>query len=198
MYFKFDSLNRKINPQAGFSLLELSASFLILGIMILIMIPSFSSTDPKKLELAAEIVAQALRYARSESMRTGQIHGVLIDTNGSQALGRDITVFRADLGQSPFGNLETLYHPVSKKPYDLWLNQSPATRGVEFKNSGNIFSFEGQASQKRYLFFNAQGLPVYVENGALFAFTGGQVRLALDELVLGVSIDPVTGRVTVN
>ena len=184
--------------QAGFSLLELSASLFILGIMILVMIPSFSSTDPKKLELAAEIVAQALRYARSESMRTGEIHGVLIDTNDSQALGRDITVFRADLGQSPFGNLETLYHPVSKQPYDLWLNRGPNTRGVEFKNSGNIFSFEGQANQKRYLFFNAQGLPVYVENGALFAFTGGKVRLVSDELIRKVSIDPATGRITVN
>ena len=198
MYLKTDRHAHQLKPQAGFSLLELSASFIILGIMILIMIPSFSSTDPKKLELAAEIVAQALRYARSESMRTGQIHGVLIDTNGSQALGKDITVFKADLSQSPFGNLETLYHPVSKKPYDLWLNQSPATRGVEFKNSGNIFSFEGQASQKRYLFFNAQGLPVYVENGTLFAFTGGKVRLMSDELILRVSIDPATGRVTVN
>jgi len=197
VYLRTHSALYPLIRQAGFSLLEITVSLLILGIMILVMIPSFSSTDPKRLEQAAEIVAQAMRYARSESMRTGEIHGVLIDTKDVESLGRDITVFKADLAQSPFGNLGTLYHPVSKQPYDLWLNKNPQTRNVTFKNTGKIFTYEGQATKKRYLFFNPQGLPVYVEDGALYAFTKGKVRLISGELVRKVSIEPTTGRITV-
>ena len=119
MYFRFYPKDSNLKYRAGFSLLELSASLFILGIMILVMIPSFSSTDPKKLELAAEIVAQALRYARSEAMRTGEIHGVLIDTNDSQALGRDITVFKADLGQSLPADQDVVAIPGTYTPTEM-------------------------------------------------------------------------------
>ena len=196
MYFRTNNAHHPITIQAGFSLLEVTASLFILGIMILIMIPTFSDNDDKKVELAANIIADALRYARSESMRTGDIHGVLIDTNDSEALGRDITVFKADLGQSPFGNQGTLYHPINKQPYDLWLSDNPITRDVKFKNTGKPFSFDGIAKQ-RYLFFNPQGQPVYVEDGNLFAYTKGNVRVIFGDHDLKVAIQPTTGKVTV-
>ena len=196
MYFRTNNAHHPITIQAGFSLLEVTASLFILGIMILIMIPTFSKSDDKKVELAANIIADALRYARSESIRTGEIHGVLIDTNDSEALGRDITVFKADLGQSPFGNQGTLYHPITKQPYDLWLSDNSTTLHVEFKNTGKPFTFECITKQ-RYLFFNQQGQPVYVENGNLFAYLKGNVRIIDGDHDRKVTIQPTTGKIVV-
>ncbi len=161
------------------------------------MIPTFSSKDPQKVDLAADIIAQALRYARSESIRTGDIHGVLIDTNDSEALGKDITVFRADLGQKPFGNLGTLYHPVTKQSYDLWLSDNPSTRNVEFSSTSKPFRFEGITDKQRYLFFNPQGQPVYVQAGVLYAYLKGNVRVKQGDVDRRIRIEPTTGKVTV-
>ena len=184
MYFKLYYQRKFLDSQYGFSLLEVTASLFIVGILIL------------KVELAANIVAEALRYARSESMRTGEIHGVLIDTNDSQALGKDITVFKADLGQSPFGNQGTLYHPINKQPYDLWLSENPTTSDVEFKNTGKPFIFDGIARQ-RYLFFNPQGQPIYVDDGNLFAYVRGNIRLIDGDHGRKITIQPTTGKITV-
>ena len=57
--------------QRGLSLIELTAVIAILGIIALAVLPSFSSTDQYKLELAAQKIAEALRYARSASLRSG-------------------------------------------------------------------------------------------------------------------------------
>ena len=46
------------------------------GIAAAVAIPDISTTNPNRLDLAAEEIAQAIRFARSESLRTGEIHGV--------------------------------------------------------------------------------------------------------------------------
>lgn len=68
----------KGKSQAAFSLLELSIVVLIMGIMTLVMIPDSSPTSQQKLDLVANHIAQALRFARSEALRTSEHHGVTI------------------------------------------------------------------------------------------------------------------------
>ncbi len=186
-----------MRKQTGFSLIELTVIVAILGITALVVIPDFSSTDPQRLELAANRVAEALRYAKREAIRTGGIRGVLVDTDDGEPLGKDITVFEPDLSASPFGILTKLTHPVSRQPYDFFLEQSSTTRGVEFASSAKPFSFEGVSGSQNNLFFTAQGVPVWVEDSVLSRFTGGDIQLTYGGQDIIITIQPVTGRVMV-
>jgi prepilin-type N-terminal cleavage/methylation domain-containing protein len=181
----------------GHSLIELTMVVAILGITALVVIPNYSAGDAQKIELAEEIVTEALRYARSEAMRSGELHGVLFDTDDGDASARDIQVFKADLAVSPFGNAGTLYHPLSKQPYDLWLDTGGFTKNVKFSNASPPFSFEGVVQAKKHIFFTAQGLPVYVADGVLSRFTGGDIVLAYDAQSRTITIQPTSGRVAV-
>lgn len=181
----------------GFSLIELTAVVAILGITALVVIPSLSPTDPHILELAAYRLADALRYARSEALRTGEIHGVLVDTDNGHADARDILVFKADTTGSPFGNAQTLTHPITKQPYDLWLGKGGITSNVEFAKAAKPFSFAGVTGPKQYMFFNAQGVPVWLEDGVLSRFTGGDIELVCGNEIRTISIQPISGRVSV-
>lgn len=184
------------NPK-GLSLIELTIVVAILGITALVVIPNYFSADPQKIELAANTVSEALRYARSETMRTGEIHGVLFDTNDAESGAKDIKVFKADLAISPFGNADTRYHPLSKQPYDLWLDKGSFTQNVKFSSTTYPFSFQGVAQTKKHIFFTAQGIPVYVDDGVLSRFTGGDIQLAYGGHTRTISIQPITGRVVV-
>jgi prepilin-type N-terminal cleavage/methylation domain-containing protein len=184
-----------MNRLRGVTLVELTIVVAILGITALVMIPGYSATDPQKLELAANRVAEALRYARSEAMRSGEMHGVLLDVDDTDASAKDIIVFKADLTISPFGNAGTLYHPLSKHPYDLWLDKGGFTQNVKFASTNHPFSFEGLTGTKKHIFFTAQGIPVYADNGVLSRFTGGDIRLDYGGKTRTVSIQPTTGRV---
>ncbi len=182
---------------AGFSLIELTVIVAILGITALVVIPGFSSTDPQKLEQAANRVAEALRYAKREAIRTGGIRGVLVDTDDGDVLGKDIMVFEPDLNDSPFSVLAKLTHPVSKQPYDFLLEKSSTTHGVKFASSVKPFSFEGVSGSQKSLFFTAQGAPVWVADSVLSRFTGGDIQLTYGGQVKTITIQPITGRVMV-
>ncbi len=184
--------------QAAYTLLEVTIIVLILGIIALMVLPDFSSSNPKKLDLTAHSIAEALRYARSEAIRNGEIRGVLIDTDHSDSQGKDITVFIPDLSGSPFAILEILYHPISKQAYDFWLEKIPMAEGVKFMSTAEPFSFAGISGTRKYLFFNKNGAPVWLEDSVLSRFTGGDIQLLYAGLTRTISIHPVTGKVVVH
>lgn len=187
----------KLFFQAAYTLLEITIIVLILGILAAIVVPNFSASNPKKLDLVAYNVAEALRYARSEALRSGEIHGVLIDTNNSDSQAKDISVFIPDLSGNPFGILQILNHPLNKQAYDFFLEKIPLAGGVKFASSTEPFSFAGISGTRKYLFFNKNGVPVWLENSVLSRFTGGDIQLQYSDLTRTISIQPVTGKVTV-
>jgi type II secretory pathway pseudopilin PulG len=184
-----------MNTLKGVTLVELTIVVTILGITALVMIPSYSATDPQKLELAANRIAEALRYARSEAMRSAEVHGVLLDIDDTISTAKDINVFKVDLTVIPFGNAGTLYHPLSKHPYDLWLDKDGFTQNVKFSSTTHPFSFDGLSGTRKHIFFSAQGIPVYVDNGVLSRFTGGDIQIYYGGQTRTISIQPATGRV---
>ena len=85
----------KVLRSHGVTLVELLVVIAILGIAAVVAIPEFfSSSNPHTLDLAAEEVANAIRFARSEAIRLDKPHGFRVCAPGNTvAVEVDITGF---------------------------------------------------------------------------------------------------------
>ena len=103
----------RIQSDTGFTLIEILLVVAIIGILALVMIPTFTShEDEQKLIMAATELVDGLRYARSEAIRTGRTFRVEIDHDDDRFMVTDLS--------GPAG--QAVYHPVSKKPYSVAFN----------------------------------------------------------------------------
>ena len=177
----------------GFSFTELLIVIMILGVVAAVAVPSLSSTDPKKLELAAAEVASAIRFARSESQRTGDIHGVQISQNTQR-----VVVYKADLSTTPVSMSSILYHPVSKLTFDFDVDSSTFSRNVIISNALDPFLYA--TGRRKNLLFDATGTPIWIVNATstTYMLQDGLVQLSYAGINLSVRVAPNTGRVTVN
>jgi len=171
----------------GFTVTELLVVVLVLGIAALVTIPDFSSSNPHKLDLAAAEVAEAVRFARSESVRTGIPHGVF-----TQAVGR-IRVFWADTGTTPATPTYDVRNPIDKKLYDIDFDTHPFAAGVDFSG---IASFQGTCTDDRYIVFDATGAPRCLDPMTVILRSSDKT-LAIGAATRVVTIHGITGRVTV-
>jgi prepilin-type N-terminal cleavage/methylation domain-containing protein len=178
--------------ERGYSLLELLAVVIILGVAAAVAIPDISTTNPNKLDLAAEEVAQAIRFARSESLRTGKIHGVEVSQNTQRVLA-----YRADLTTTPVSKAEILYQPVSKQQYDYDVGAGVLTSGVSITNAQDPFLYA--AGRRNNLLFDPTGVPIWIVNatGSTYVLQDGTVQLGYGGDQRIVHVAQITGRVTV-
>ena len=176
----------------GVTLVELLVVVSILGVVALAAIPDFRSADPLRLDLAAQEIAEAIRYARSESLRTGEIHGVEISQDTQR-----VVVYRADLTTTPVGMASILYHPVAKQPFDFDVAARPTTAGVSITNAQDPFLYA--AGRRKNLLFDAAGVPIWIVNatGTTNVLQDGLVELGYRNGTRSVRVAPITGRVTV-
>lgn len=180
--------------QCGYSLLELTIVVLIIGIMAAAVIPSFlSSTDQYKLDLVAEEIAQALRFAQNESLRTGQHYGATI----SQTT-QTITVKKWDVSADPVTTELVPYHPVSKQSFVFDADGFSLASGVAISNSSDVFLYDS-IGRRRSMIFDPEGYPVWIMNAGanVYRLRDGSVTLSDGENTRNVLIAPITGRVTV-
>ena len=80
--------------------------------MAAVVIPDSSPTSQQKLDLAANQIAQALRFAHSEALRTGEHYGVTISQ-----VTQNITVQKWDMTTDPVSTELVPYHPVNKQSF---------------------------------------------------------------------------------
>ncbi len=128
----------------GFTLIELLIVAVILSFVAMVVAPSFSShQDEQKLALAAQEVADALRHARSEAMRSGEEHHLRFNTSTE-----NFKVLEKSNGK-------VLYHPAGKQPFDVRFDLNRLLEGVD------IVSVAG-ATGNVDLRFDSSGVPVTV------------------------------------
>lgn len=174
--------------QRGYSLPELLAVIMILGIVASVAIPDISTTNPDQLELAAEEVAEAVRFARGESIRTGEPHGFFTDLPNKQ-----IRVFRADTTSNPPTPVYDVYHPVSKRLYDIDLDDHPFARADALSGGAN---YQGVCNKPRYTLFDADGT-AWCADPQTILYLNGIITFTLGDHTRTLSLDGITGRASV-
>jgi prepilin-type N-terminal cleavage/methylation domain-containing protein len=184
---------RSTNRPTGYTFIEVLVAVMVLGIVMLAATPRLSGADSARLELAASEVAAAVRFARSEAMRTGEVHAIFIDEANEQ-----VTVEKTDLSTKPASTESILYHPIAKQPYDFNITKNVATRDVVVDNAAAPFLFPTAGKQRR-LMFDAAGVPVFIDTvvSSTYLLSSAEVKLAQGQLGLGVVVHPFTGRVTI-
>ncbi|MDJ0881050.1 MAG: GspH/FimT family pseudopilin [Gammaproteobacteria bacterium] len=172
----------------GYSLLELTIIVLILSIMAAAVIPAFYSTDVERLEAASEIQAEAMRYARTEAMRRGQPMGFR-----QQNAQKRMRVYSLDTSTAPWTVNYDIYHPISKKIWDIKLDEHP------FAAADNVSTnkiFQGTCNTPANIYFDKNGMArcadpetVPVELYEVTLRLGNETRI--------VSLDGFSGKVTI-
>ncbi len=179
--------------QCGYSLLELTLVVLILGIMAAAVVPSFFSGQTNKLDLVAEEIAQALRFAQTEARRTGDHYGATI----SQAT-QTITVKKWDVTTDPVSTELVPYHPVDKQSFVFDADGFSLAPGVSIVNASDVFLY-ATIGRRSSLIFDEHGMPVWIMNAGadVYRLLDGSVTLSDGENQRDVVIAPITGQVTV-
>ena len=180
------------NRSFGVTLINLMITVSILSLISLVALPVFKTDEKYLLERVAAEIAFAVRFARSESQRTGAVYGVDID----RVNGR-VSVYKADLTANPVGQEFVAFHPLNKDLYDYSLvpNSSPST--VKITNSEDPFLFTDTVRRKSLL-FDANGIPIWIDSS-----TGNSVQLSNADIQISngqdnqsIQVQPFTGRVT--
>ena len=180
-------------PDYGFTLVEILIVVFILGITAIVVVPNLSPTDSKKLDQAANEVAQAIRFVRSEAIRTGQIHAITISQTTQK-----ITTYKADLTTTTLGQEYILTHPIDKKSYENTINTLALTSGVVISNTLDPFLYPTTGRHKS-LAFDANGTPIWIilSSNTTYPLQDGMVQLSYADDQRVVRVAPMTGRVTI-
>ena len=181
--------NVLLSRQVGYTLIELVIVVTILAIVAAIVVPAATSTGPEKeLQLVAEEFAAAMRYARSESIRTGEPHGFRFLTNQER-----VRVFAADTSGTPWTWIWDVYHPVTKQLYDYTL---PAELFGAPDPIAQTAVYRSTCDRTGSVYFDANGTPWCLEPETILL---DSYRLDITTAAgqIAVNLDGITGRVTV-
>ena len=172
----------------GVTLVELLVVLAILGVAAAVAVPSLSSSDPQTLDLAAEEFANAMRFARSEALRTGEPRGFR-----QKSSNKRIRVFRPDTSTSPWTLNYDVYHPVSKQLYDIKLDTHPfAAADSVVRNR----TYRGTCNTPRNVYFDSTGIPRCADPETVL-LDWFDVTLTLGPHTRVVTLHGITGRVTI-
>ena len=175
-------------PNQGFSLLELLLVLIILGIVAMVAVPGLPSGDLKRLELAAGEIAGAIRYARSEAIRTGEPKGFQLQSTKPR-----IRVISLDTSSNPWAPIYDVEHPGVHNYYDIELASNPYTRVDGITRNA---SFHGTCNNPDLIYFDASGIPSCGDSGSAVV-DQYEMTLSYGSQARVISLHGITGRVTV-
>lgn len=178
-----------IRRERGYSLIEMVIVVAILSAIAAVAVPGFSSNDESKLELAVADIADAIRFAHSEAIRTGEPHGINADY-----FAKRIRVYHLDTSVDPFVLHYDMYDPLTKQLYDLRFN----TGANDVEIASVYIKFKGAFFPTSFLGFSGgTGLPKYNGSGTVRMLETAYIDLSLDGVTKRISVSPMTARVTV-
>ncbi len=151
-------------------------------------IPSFFSSDSSRLDLAAEIQAEAMRYARAEAMRRGEPMGFR-----QQNAQKRMRVYSLDTGTAPWTLTYDVYHPVSKKLWDIRLDEHPFAY-ADAVSTNKVF--RGTCNTVSNIYFDEHGIARCADPETV-PVELYQVTLSLGSESRTVSLDGFSGKVTI-
>ena len=152
------------------------------------LIPSFFSNDLGKLDAAAEIQAEAMRYARSEAMRRGEPMGFR-QQNGQKRM----RVYSLDTGTAPWTVIYDIYHPVTKKLWDIKLDEHPFAY-ADAVTANRVF--RGSCNAISNVYFDTHGIARCADPETV-PVELYEVTLTLGSESRTVSLDGFSGKVTI-
>lgn len=185
----------KARRSRGASLFEALIFVSVVGLVAAVALPTFTPSSAGRVDLAASEIAEALRFARAESMRMGDVFGVTVDKDTERVI-----VFKAKMSPLPVAPEFTVYHPVRKQPWDVQFGNDPTMAGVDVEDNPGPFEYLGLAPQPTVL-FNARGRPfgVDITTGTTYRLDEDtEIKLDYNEQERGIQLDPINGRVTVD
>ena len=171
----------------GYSLAEILIVVAILGLTAVVVIPVFHSNDENRLDIAADALVQAARFARSEAMRTGQPTGFHLQTDVQR-----LRLFTLDTTTNPWTPLYKVRHPISKKTYDIRLSELPAAALEQLTVNAD---YPGSCNTPQLLYFDRHGTP-YCSDPNLLLLTTFSATLAFKSFSRIITVHGMSGRVT--
>ena len=156
----------------GFTLIEIIIVVIILSIAAMVAIPMMSSASSVQIRSAANLIAADLEYAKSMAISRGQNYLVKFDKdNDSYGIYKD-------------GETDPIQHPV-KKGFDYVMDFSSDKRlgKVDITN----VNFDGTDSN--VVEFDCLGSPTG---------NGGTITISADGMTAIISVEPVTGYITIS
>ena len=180
----------------GASFVEALIFVTVIGLIAVVALPNLSSSRGGQVDLVASEIAEALRFARVESMRTGDVFGVTVDKDTERVI-----VFKAKMSPLPIAPEYTVYHPIRKQLWDVSFGSNPSTASVDVANASGPFEYVGLGAQPTVL-FNARGQPfgVNTASGAIYRLDDS-TNLLLNSpsgIQLQLQLDPINGRVSLD
>ena len=165
----------------GFTFAELLIVIAILAIAAMITVPMLSSGGSVQVRSAANMIAADLEYAKSMAIGTQQNYAVVFDAAGES--------YEIKNYNSTTSSWEVIDHPV-RKGFDYVVNFSADGRLAEV----DITNVDFDSSDT--ITFDSLGCP-YSGTGTS-PLTAGQVVLQGGGLTLTVTVEPVTGFISIS
>lgn len=172
--------------QSGFALVELVVVIGLLAVIAAIAYPSLSSDKSRDLDMAATNFAAAIRFARTESIRTGEPHGFRFLVNQYR-----IRVFRADTQVTPWTWIWDVYHPVDKVLYDYTF---PAELTGSAPPVTHSAVYRGVCDREGVVYFDETGSAWCLEPETIL-LESFRFDFATDNANSTIALDGITGRV---
>ena len=162
----------------GFTMIELMVVVAIIAIAAAIVVPMASSAGVMQLRAAVNMVAADLEYAKSMSISRGQRHAVVFNSS-------------TESYQIIDENGATIGHPVKKgSPYAVTFSSDSRLGNVEIVSA----NFDGVST----VGFDYLGIPYSITGTPAALLNAGVITLRAGGVTRTVSVEPVTGYITVS
>jgi prepilin-type N-terminal cleavage/methylation domain-containing protein len=167
-------------PARGFTLVEILAVVIILGIASAMILPQLGSRDDLKAAAAARAIMADLIFAQNRAIAMQRTHYIRFD------IGTQRYTVLSEISPSDV----VVTHPVSKNSFitEFGTNVS-GMRDVTLVSA----SFNGQLM----LAFDDLGTPLFYNGTALSPMTSGEIVIRSGEQQLTIGIEPFTGEIAV-